>query len=98
MSVLFSEEGCEIFKKNNIKVQGESILKLKEKNGIYILRTNNNRRNVQSLHSVYQGSIISNGKLWYRRMGHLSYSYLNNLKDLGLHFEKTNLSTKLFHT
>jgi len=41
MSVLFSEEGCEIFKKNNIKIQGKPILKVKEKNGIYILGTNN---------------------------------------------------------
>jgi len=35
MSVFFSEEGCEIFKKNDIKVQGEPILKVKEKNGIH---------------------------------------------------------------
>jgi len=69
---------------------------VKEKNGIYILGTNNNGRNVQeSLHSVYQGSTISNGELWHRRMGdewNLNYSYLNNLKDLvtGLHFEKTD--------
>jgi len=61
MSVLFSEEGCEVFKKNNIKTQGELILKVKEKNGIYILETNNNVQ--ESLHSVYQESIISNGEL-----------------------------------
>lgn len=59
MSVLFSEKGCEIFRKDNIKVQGEPILKVKEKNGIYTIDTDNNGRNIQeSLHLVHQGSII----------------------------------------
>lgn len=41
MSVFFSKEGCKIFKNNDIKVQGEPILEVNEKNGIYVLGTNN---------------------------------------------------------
>lgn len=46
----------------------------------------------ESLHSACLGSEVSDGELWNRRMGHLNYSYLNNLKGLvtGLHFKEIN--------
>lgn len=47
MSVVFSEKGCQIFKKNDMKIQGEPVLRVKEKNGIYILDAENIERNIQ---------------------------------------------------
>lgn len=93
MSVFFSKERRKIFKNNDIKVQGEPILKVNEKNGIYVLGTNNDGCSTQEpLRSACLGSEISDGELWHRRMRHLSYSYLNNLKGLvtGLHFKEIN--------
>lgn len=91
MSVVVSEKGCEIFKKNDMKIQGEPVLRVKEKNGIYILDAENIERNIQeSSYMVNQESTTSDAELWHKRMGHLNYSYLSDLRNLvtGLNFKE----------
>lgn len=73
--VVFSNKGCEIFKKGECEVRGEAVVRGIEERGVYKLKN--------CLQNAALTSTISDElSLWHKRMAHLGMRNLNLLKKI----------------
>lgn len=79
LAVVFSKDGCDIYKQENCTVSGHPVAHATNVDGLYKLDTD--PKNKMSSNFVGQSKDSNTEELWHRRLAHLNRKSMNLLRD-----------------